>query len=181
MAPKPEALPATPSIEPTPATSSCAPKMSRPVPPKSRPRPPKSVPRPATSPATPPTSKTPARSPLLPRLESTPPRLERAPAAPAVLAVLPDAPVKLDNALAGVEATVEASPAAPPIADDDPGVDSPWRAWVTEDISCVDIVGALLLSVWAIAPAWLTSPLGLVVWGGDAKVEKADAEAEVAA
>ena len=162
--------------------------MSRPVPPKSRPRPPKSVPRPETSPARPPISKIPLRAPLLPRLVSIPVRLERAPAAPAVLAVLPDAPVRLDSALAGEETPDAASPETlPAAADDSPdpdadqGVAKFCRAWVTADISWVDDVRALAPTVCANPPAWAASPFGLVVSGGDENAETADAAAELAA
>ena len=98
---------------------------------------------------------------------------------------LPDMPVKLDNAPAGAEAPDEASPAAVPAADDDPGVASPCRACGTEEINRIDVdwtlVPVAVPAVWASAPARPASPPGLVVWGGGVKVVKADAEAELAA
>ena len=64
-------------------------------------------------------------------------------------------PVRLDTAVIGAEAPVEASPAVAPIADDDPGVDRLCRAWGTEEFNCADVVWALPASVPA---AWETAP-----------------------
>lgn len=110
-------------------------------------------------------------------------KLDTVPLRPAlaVLVALPDVSVRLDSALRGAEAPEEPSPATVPAADDDPGVERPCRAWVTEDISCVDVAWALVPAAWATATAWPVSPPGFVVCGGDVNVEKAEAEAELAA
>jgi hypothetical protein len=109
-----------------------------------------------------------------------------------LVAVLPDAPVRLDSALIGAEAPDDPSDAAVPAAacgtpvpDAAPGVASVCRAWGTDEINCAVVVCALLLA-WvpvacATAPAWPASPPGLVVCGGGVNVENADAEAELAA
>lgn len=109
-----------------------------------------------------------------------------------LVAVLPEAPVRLDSALMGAEAPDDPSDAAVPAAacespapDDDPGVARVCSAWGTEEIICAVFVWALL-PAWvpaacATAPAWPASPPGLVVCGGDAKVLNVEAEAELAA
>ncbi len=101
-------------------------------------------------------------------------------------------PVRLDSALIGAEAPDDPSDAAPPIAvdespmlDDDPGVARLCRAWGTEEINCADVVWTVLpawvAAAWPTAQAWPACPPGSVVCGGDVNVEKAEAEAELAA
>lgn len=99
-----------------------------------------------------------------------------------------DAPVRLDNALSGAEAPDVPSEAPVPTAAwdrpapaDDPGVDRPCRACGTVDINWVDVDWMLPPADCATAPAWPATPPGLVVCGGDVKVLKAEAEAELAA
>ncbi len=95
-----------PMIEPAPAKSSDRPYPSKPRPAPSPPRPAPSAPRPAASEPRPITSR--PRPPLAPpnnevRLEVKPDSAP-APALAPLVAVLPDAPVRLDRALSGAEA-----------------------------------------------------------------------------
>jgi hypothetical protein len=111
-----------------------------------------------------------------------------APVLAPLVAVLPHAPVRLDSALSGAEAPDEPTDAPVPIAacdspvpDDAPGVARVCNACDTEDINRADVVCAFVPAIWATAPAWPASPPGFVVCGGDPKVLKVDAEAELAA